>query len=179
MQDEAAHFFQHQGVPQHSQPFDLSPLNRALGPTGSREATPPPPAWAQAFAQQNVDMQSHRSGSPAEQEAMHRAFQQPGPSGGGGVAHAEWSGDFHSRMRNRQGRDAEVMRMQQASAPTQAGGLYATGQARLRGTGFGGGNMMMGGGLPHMAMSDPGIRHQQHQQPQQDIAVSTGLGELR
>ncbi|GAA5898233.1 tetratricopeptide repeat protein [Sporobolomyces salmoneus] len=129
----AAQFFQPHP---HSQPFDLSPLNRALTPAGqshSHSNTPPPPqqvvpAWAQAF-QSNVPPSAH---SAQEQELFSQAFGRSNPqqvvTNGGTPA---WAKDFSARAQ------------QQSPSPVQqqpqhGGQHYQPAQTtRLYGQGFG------------------------------------------
>ncbi|BGP25133.1 peroxisomal biogenesis factor 5 [Rhodotorula toruloides] len=83
----AAQFFQ----PHPSQPFDLTPLHRALTPKTAKLVSPAPPAWAQAFvAQQGPPV----ANSAQEQEMFARAFGRPQQ------AHVEpsaWRSEFHQQ----------------------------------------------------------------------------------
>ncbi|BGO99988.1 hypothetical protein NBRC10513v2_004212 [Rhodotorula toruloides] len=86
----AAQFFQ----PHPSQPFDLSPLHRALTPTTAqpKPASPAPPAWAQAFVAQQGPPVAH---SAQEQEMFARAFGRPQQQVP--VEQSAWRSEFHQQ----------------------------------------------------------------------------------
>ncbi|KAK4054624.1 hypothetical protein OIO90_003436 [Microbotryomycetes sp. JL221] len=160
MPDEAHQFFGQQ-VPATQQPFDMAPLNRALTPiaagnnvsTGSVAA----PAWAQAFTRQTMSTPSSNS---AEQDMFRRAF------GGQHTAPApqpQWAGDFQSHAQQQQQQQHQQHQQQhkyQAHAPASSqASMYTTGQARLYGAGFGGGQFST---MPMIRADSPMQQAQQH-----------------
>ncbi|KAM0789453.1 hypothetical protein ACM66B_000275 [Microbotryomycetes sp. NB124-2] len=163
MHDEAQQFFQQQQGPQ-LQPFDMTPLNRALTPTTSAQ---PPPAWAQAFARQGMTATNVPQSSQAEQEMFKRAF---APQQAAAATAPQWAGDFQ-RMAHMPQQQRQHQQTQMASSSQQSG-MYATGQARLFGAGFGGGQFS--------TMSQPEAMYSMHanaaqvpQAPMQDHVMVT------
>ncbi|GAA5911617.1 hypothetical protein JCM6882_008055 [Rhodosporidiobolus microsporus] len=126
----AQQFFQQQqpGPSSSSQPFDLSPLNRALTPSAS--PAPPPPAWAVAFQQQQQP-QGGSAPSAQEQEVFARAF------GARPAEQHQWRGEFQAHHPSQQ------QQPQHAPPPAQQQQQHVAPAARLYGQGFGGARAMM------------------------------------
>ncbi|GAA5973782.1 hypothetical protein JCM11641_003154 [Rhodosporidiobolus odoratus] len=117
----AQHFFQLQARPS-SHPFDLSPLDRALSPSGSSVSpAPPPPAWATAF-QQQPEQEQHHAPTQLEQELFTRVF---GPRASEGHA---WRSEFaHERS---QAGPSRQEYQQSVPVPVHATRLYGQGIVR-------------------------------------------------
>ncbi|KAK4054253.1 hypothetical protein OIV83_001279 [Microbotryomycetes sp. JL201] len=147
MPDEAQQFYRQQQQ-QPIQPFDMTPLNRALTPSTGESA---PPAWAQAFARQG--MGPVPTSSQAEQEMFKRAFAPPAATS---TSQPQWAGDFQRMAHHTQ---QHQQPQQQQTASQHHSGMHATGQARLFGAGFGGGQFS--------AMSRPDAMHPMHAEPMQ------------
>ncbi|KAI5476437.1 peroxisomal biogenesis factor 5 [Pseudohyphozyma bogoriensis] len=124
--DEAARFFSrshsHSPAPQ---PFDLSPLNRALTPQASAGAAP---AWAQAFQHQNdaggiaiPGRQNGEFGKAFDRPLQHQ-HQQPN----------QWSGDFmrHHQQQQQQAGRVEGQQHQQMAVPQPQS--YGMGMGMMR-----------------------------------------------
>ncbi|GAA5844644.1 hypothetical protein JCM11251_002133 [Rhodosporidiobolus azoricus] len=126
----AQQFFQPQVGHASQQPFDLTPLNRALTPShASASPAPPPPAWATAFQQQQ--QQPGQASSAQEQELFSRAF------GGRPAEQHHWRGEFQSHGQQSQQVGPSSAQQQQLAQPLPAQA------ARLYGQGFGGPRAML------------------------------------
>ncbi|BGP16742.1 hypothetical protein JCM10213_006508 [Rhodosporidiobolus nylandii] len=124
----AQHFFQPQPGPS-SQPFDLSPLNRALAPSDTAASTAAAPhAWAVAFQQQP---QQTTAGSAQEHELFARAF-----GGARPMEQQAWRSEFSQQSH------AAVSPAFQQDSVQHAAHLPAQ-ATRLYGQGLGGPRPMM------------------------------------
>ncbi|GAA5857876.1 hypothetical protein JCM8547_006014 [Rhodosporidiobolus lusitaniae] len=142
----AQQFFQPHAAPS-PQPFNLTPLNRALSPAGqSASPAPPPPAWATAFQQQQ--RQHPAANSLQEQELFAQAF------GGKPAEQHQWRSEFQARP-GQQHQQAAPSPVVQHAPPVHAQ------TSRLYGQGFASVMPIMQMGMAGRATFSPSVEAQQ------------------